>query len=104
MTDRFNLTGGLRYDYDENYKGNLSPRLYGVYSFNDNLTLKGGVSTDINNLTFVQQRKVSIASQVVVLQHLQDAVSFVPIQSLIQKAVYLPNLGLTGKMIIFEHH
>ena len=45
MTDRFNLTGGLRYDYDENYKGNLSPRLYGVYSFNDNLTLKGGVST-----------------------------------------------------------
>ena len=45
MTDRFNLTGGLRYDYDENYKGNVSPRLYGVYSLNDNLTVKGGVST-----------------------------------------------------------
>ncbi|WP_445115202.1 TonB-dependent receptor domain-containing protein [Acinetobacter sp. WZC-1] len=45
LTDKFNLTGGLRYDYDENYKGNLSPRLYGVYSFNDNFSLKGGVST-----------------------------------------------------------
>lgn len=45
ITDQFNLTGGLRYDHDENYGGNLSPRLYGVYSFTDNLTVKGGVST-----------------------------------------------------------
>ncbi|WP_111858320.1 TonB-dependent receptor domain-containing protein [Acinetobacter sp. CFCC 10889] len=45
ITDRFNLTGGLRYDHDENYGGNVSPRLYGVYSLDHNFTIKGGVST-----------------------------------------------------------
>lgn len=45
VTDQFNLTGGLRYDHDENYGGNLSPRLYGVYSFTDQFSMKGGVST-----------------------------------------------------------
>ncbi|OTG69272.1 hypothetical protein B9T25_01365 [Acinetobacter sp. ANC 4470] len=45
ITDSFDLTSGLRYDHDENYGGNFSPRLYGVYSFNDNFTVKGGVST-----------------------------------------------------------
>lgn len=45
MTEQFNLTGGLRYDHDENYGGNLSPRLYGVYSFSDQFSMKGGVST-----------------------------------------------------------
>ncbi|MCU4491517.1 TonB-dependent receptor [Acinetobacter guillouiae] len=45
ITDRFDLTGGVRYDHDENYGGNVSPRLYGVFSLNDNFTVKGGVST-----------------------------------------------------------
>jgi len=45
MTDRFDLTAGLRYDHDENYSGHLSPRLYGVYAVNDNFVVKGGVAT-----------------------------------------------------------
>lgn len=45
VTDTFNLTTGLRYDHDEYYKGNFSPRLYGVYTPNDTWTFKGGVST-----------------------------------------------------------
>lgn len=45
ITEKFNLTGGLRYDYDENYAGHVSPRLYGVYNLNDDLTIKGGIST-----------------------------------------------------------
>ncbi|MDQ9020700.1 TonB-dependent receptor [Acinetobacter sichuanensis] len=45
ITDTFNLTTGLRYDHDENYDGNFSPRLYGVYTPTDAWTFKGGVST-----------------------------------------------------------
>lgn len=45
ITDTFNLTTGLRYDHDENYDGNFSPRLYGVYNPTDAWTFKGGVST-----------------------------------------------------------
>ncbi|MDM1269263.1 TonB-dependent receptor [Acinetobacter indicus] len=45
LSDRFDLTAGLRYDHDENYSGHVSPRLYGVYSLNDQWTVKGGVST-----------------------------------------------------------
>ncbi|QIO05269.1 TonB-dependent receptor domain-containing protein [Acinetobacter shaoyimingii] len=45
LTDRFNLTGGLRVDYDENYGEQYSPRLYGVYNLSDAFTVKGGVST-----------------------------------------------------------
>lgn len=45
MTDKFDLTGGVRYDHDENYGGHVSPRLYGVYRFMDGLNLKGGIST-----------------------------------------------------------
>ena len=45
ITDQFNLTTGLRYDHDENYAGNFSPRLYGVYNPTDAWTFKGGVST-----------------------------------------------------------
>ncbi|MDD9725210.1 TonB-dependent receptor [Roseovarius sp. SK2] len=44
LTPDFNLTLGLRWDRNENYGDALTPRLYGVYSLNDNLTLKGGVS------------------------------------------------------------
>ncbi|MFW2078719.1 TonB-dependent receptor domain-containing protein [Acinetobacter sp. ULE_I010] len=45
ITDTFNLTTGLRYDHDENYDGNFSPRLYGVYNPTDAWTFKGGIST-----------------------------------------------------------
>lgn len=45
LTDRFNLTTGIRYDHDENYDGNFSPRIYGVYNFSDAWTLKGGIAT-----------------------------------------------------------
>lgn len=56
LTDRFNLTLGARYDYDELYQGNISPRIYGVYNFTDQFTVKGGVSTgykqpDIRSVT-----------------------------------------------------
>lgn len=56
LTDRFNLTLGARYDYDELYEGNISPRIYGVYNFNDQFSVKGGVSTgykqpDIRSVT-----------------------------------------------------
>ena len=45
ITERFNLTTGVRYDHDKNYDGNFSPRIYGVYNLNDAWILKGGVST-----------------------------------------------------------
>lgn len=56
LTDRFNLTLGARYDHDELYQGNISPRIYGVYNFTDQFTMKGGVSTgykqpDIRSVT-----------------------------------------------------
>lgn len=45
IIDQFALTGGLRYDYDENYGKHWNPRLYGVWNLTDEFTLKGGVST-----------------------------------------------------------
>ncbi|MFW1667456.1 TonB-dependent receptor domain-containing protein, partial [Acinetobacter ursingii] len=56
VTDRFNLTLGARYDYDELYEGNISPRIYGVYNLTDQFIVKGGVSTgykqpDIRSVT-----------------------------------------------------
>lgn len=45
MTQPFALTTGLRYDNHEVFGDQLSPRVYGVYDFNDNFTVKGGVST-----------------------------------------------------------
>lgn len=45
VTDKLNVTTGLRYNEDEMFGGHLSPRLYGVYHFTPNLTFKGGVST-----------------------------------------------------------
>lgn len=45
ITDSFSLTAGLRYDKDENYGGNLNPRIYGVWNINDEFTMKGGIST-----------------------------------------------------------
>ncbi|GHC50322.1 ligand-gated channel protein [Alcaligenes pakistanensis] len=45
LTNSFALTGGVRYDHDENYSKHFSPRVYGVWTANDNWTIKGGVST-----------------------------------------------------------
>lgn len=45
MTQPFALTTGLRYDNHEVFGDQFSPRIYGVYDFNDALTIKGGVST-----------------------------------------------------------
>lgn len=45
LTNSFALTGGLRYDHDENFGKHFSPRIYGVWSATDNWTIKGGVST-----------------------------------------------------------
>ncbi len=45
VTDDLSVTTGVRYDDDEFFGGQVSPRLYGVYTFTPELTLKGGVST-----------------------------------------------------------
>ncbi|CAH1747773.1 TonB-dependent receptor [Thauera humireducens] len=45
VTEDFALTTGVRYDDDEFFGGQVSPRIYGVYQFSPGLTLKGGVST-----------------------------------------------------------
>lgn len=45
LTDSFALTLGVRYDENEIFNGQLSPRIYGVWSVDSNWTLKGGVST-----------------------------------------------------------
>ena len=45
IVDNFALTGGLRLDNHEKYGNHFSPRLYGVWSATDELTIKGGIST-----------------------------------------------------------
>ena len=45
ITDTFSMTGGVRLDDSENYGSHISPRLYGVWNFTPQWTLKGGVST-----------------------------------------------------------
>lgn len=45
LRDDFALTLGLRYSDHEIYGGHLAPRIYGVWDANDNLTIKGGIST-----------------------------------------------------------
>ncbi len=45
LTDDLSVTTGLRYNDDELFGGELSPRLYGVYRLNPEWVLKGGVST-----------------------------------------------------------
>ncbi len=54
ITDQFTLTLGGRLDKDERYDANFSPRVYGVYHFNDALTFKGGVSTAFRAPDLVQ--------------------------------------------------
>ncbi len=45
IVDNFALTGGLRLDNHEKYGNHFSPRLYGVWSATEELTIKGGIST-----------------------------------------------------------
>ena len=39
------ITAGLRYDDHEIFGDQVSPRLYGVYTVNEQWTVKGGIST-----------------------------------------------------------
>ena len=43
--DALTLTGGVRYDRHQEFGGNVSPRIYGVYRLSPDWTIKGGVST-----------------------------------------------------------
>src|SRR5690606_30534197 len=44
IIDGLALTTGLRYDHNNRFGGQLSPRAYLVWAANENLTVKGGVS------------------------------------------------------------
>jgi outer membrane receptor for ferrienterochelin and colicins len=44
-TQSFSITAGLRRDDHEVFGGQTSPRLYGVYTLNEEWTIKGGVAT-----------------------------------------------------------
>ena len=44
LTETFALTAGLRYNEDENYGSEVTPRVYGVWQTTDNVTIKGGIS------------------------------------------------------------
>lgn len=54
ITDDFALTVGARYNKDEYFGGEITPRVYGVYHLTDALTLKGGVSTGYKQPTISQ--------------------------------------------------
>lgn len=43
--DYLTLTAGVRYDEHDVFGSQVSPRVYAVYTFSDNWTIKGGVST-----------------------------------------------------------
>lgn len=45
VTDDLALTLSGRYDYNEQFGSNFSPKAYAVYSLTDNLNLKGGVTS-----------------------------------------------------------
>jgi len=45
LTDKLSVTTGLRYNDDELFGGEFSPRIYALYDLTPELTLKGGVST-----------------------------------------------------------
>ncbi len=45
ITGPFAVTAGLRYDDHKVFGDHVSPRLYGVYTVNEQWTVKGGVST-----------------------------------------------------------
>ncbi|AFJ02505.1 TonB-dependent receptor, Outer membrane receptor for ferrienterochelin and colicins [Methylophaga frappieri] len=45
ITDNFALTTGARFIKDEEYGNEITPRVYGVYKFTQNVSVKGGYST-----------------------------------------------------------
>lgn len=45
IVDKLSITTGLRYNDDELFGGELTPRVYAVYRATENFNLKGGVST-----------------------------------------------------------
>lgn len=56
IVDNFALTFGARYDRNEQFGGNWSPRVYGVWNLTPNWTVKGGVARgyktpDLNLMT-----------------------------------------------------
>lgn len=54
VTEALSVTAGLRYDKNEHYGEELTPRLYGVYRFTDEFVLKGGVSGGYKTPTLKQ--------------------------------------------------
>ncbi|MCV2219556.1 TonB-dependent receptor domain-containing protein [Thauera sp. Sel9] len=54
LTDDFALTGGLRYDRNQHYGNEVTPRLYGVYHLSPQLVVKGGVSGGYKTPTLKQ--------------------------------------------------
>lgn len=54
VTEDFALTIGARYNKDQYFGGEITPRIYGVYHLNNGLTLKGGVSTGYKQPTISQ--------------------------------------------------
>ncbi|XKM13166.1 TonB-dependent receptor [Orbaceae bacterium ac157xtp] len=45
LLDSLALTGGLRFNKDENFGSHWNPRIYGVWNINENYTLKGGYTS-----------------------------------------------------------
>lgn len=45
LSEKFAVTLSGRYDHNENFGGNFSPKAYGVYHLTDNLVLKGGLTS-----------------------------------------------------------
>ncbi len=54
LLDNLSLTGGLRWDNNTEFGDHWSPRLYGVYNFLPDWTLKGGVAWGFKSPTLVQ--------------------------------------------------
>ncbi|MCK9563649.1 MAG: TonB-dependent receptor, partial [Bacteroidales bacterium] len=54
LTESFAITGGLRYDRNEHFGSEVTPRLYGVYHINPKLVVKGGVSGGYKTPTLKQ--------------------------------------------------
>lgn len=54
LTDDLILTFGLRYDHNERYGSNLTPRAYAVWHARPDLTIKGGVSQGYKTPTLKQ--------------------------------------------------
>ncbi len=45
VTDNFKLSGSVRYDKNENFKGQVNPRLSGVFTINKNHNLRASIQT-----------------------------------------------------------